>query len=124
VHKILPLKPGIKIFIKNIDPAVAAGYGTVVKKPEQADVAVIRINAPSQYIKGTGPFGRLFRSGDLDFKEKDLKKILDIVNKLPALVDIYLDRPAVIPEIAKASAELLANFGCHFSPAHGTLGDW
>jgi beta-glucosidase len=31
--------------------------------------------------------------------------------QIPTIVDIYLDRPAVIPEITEASAALLANFG-------------
>jgi beta-glucosidase len=30
---------------------------------------------------------------------------------VPAIVDIYLDRPAVIPEIAAQCTALLANFG-------------
>jgi beta-glucosidase len=30
---------------------------------------------------------------------------------VPTIIDIYLDRPAVIPEIADGSAALLANFG-------------
>ncbi|MGH2547941.1 MAG: glycoside hydrolase family 3 C-terminal domain-containing protein, partial [Thermomicrobiales bacterium] len=30
---------------------------------------------------------------------------------VPTIVDIYLDRPAVIPEIDEASAALLVNFG-------------
>ena len=34
-----------------------------------------------------------------------------ILEKVPTVVDIYLDRPAVIPEIAGESAALLANFG-------------
>lgn len=33
------------------------------------------------------------------------------MKELPAVVDIYLDRPAVIPEIAAASKGLLADFG-------------
>ena len=31
--------------------------------------------------------------------------------RIPTIVDIYLDRPAVIPEIAEMSTGLLANFG-------------
>ena len=45
------------------------------------------------------------------FKERDLARILEIMAKVPTIVDLYLDRPAVIPEIAAASAALLANFG-------------
>jgi beta-glucosidase len=109
--KTLPLKSGIKVYLLNVDPEKAGKYGKVVKKPEEADVAVLRIKSPSQHIKGTGLMGRLFSSGDLDFKEKELKEILDIINRVPSVVDIYLDRPAVIPEIAEASRGLLADFG-------------
>ena len=35
----LPLKTGaLKIYIKNIDPKVAAQYGTIVEKPEDAQI--------------------------------------------------------------------------------------
>jgi beta-glucosidase len=109
--KTLPLKIGIKVFVVNIDPEKAGKYATVVKKPEDADFAILRIKSPSQIIEGTGIFGRLFSSGDLDFKEKDLEIILEMLNKVPSIVDIYLDRPAVIPEISESSKGLLANFG-------------
>ena len=55
--------------------------------------------------------GKLFSSGDLDFKEKEIDEILKILGKVPSVVDIYLDRPAVIPEISKMSKGLLADFG-------------
>jgi beta-glucosidase len=109
--KTLPLKTGIKVYLVNVDPEKAGKYATVVKKPEEADCAILRIKSPSQHIKGTGLMGRLFSSGDLDFKGKELEEILKILNRVPSVVDIYLDRPAVIPEIAAASKGLLANFG-------------
>jgi beta-glucosidase len=110
-EKTLPLKNGIKVFVVNVDPEKAGKYATVVKKPEDADFAILRIKSPSQITEGTGIFGRLFSSGDLDFKEKELKIILGILNKVPSIVDLYLDRPAVVPEIAASSKGLLANFG-------------
>jgi beta-glucosidase len=108
---ILPLKQGLKIYIKNVDPVKAGKYGIVVEKPEQADIAIIRIKAPSEHLKGTGLIGNLIRGGDLDFKEKEKAEILTLLRKIPTIVDIYLDRPAVIPEIASASKGLLADFG-------------
>jgi beta-glucosidase len=110
---VLPLKHGIKIFIKNIDPVKAGKYGVVVDKPEKADISIIRIKAPSEHLKGTGITGRFIRGGDLDFKDKEKKEILSILKKAPAIVDIYLDRPAVIPEIALTCKGLLANFGAN-----------
>jgi beta-glucosidase len=108
---VLPLKKGIKIYIQNIDPEVASSYGTVVTNPSDADFAVIRIKAPRQPLKGAGPMGNFFSSGDLDFKGKVKTGILDLCAKVPTIVDIYLDRPAVIPEIAASAKGLLANFG-------------
>jgi beta-glucosidase len=109
----LPLKPGIRIYVENIDPDVAGKYATVVEKPGDADFAILRLRTPSQPLKGAGPLGRIFASGDLDFKEKELKDLLKTLNRVPSIVDIYLERPAVIPEIAEASKGLLANFGAN-----------
>ena len=54
-----------------------------------------------------------FHAGDLDFKGQELAHILEICEKTPTIVDIYLDRPAVIPEIVAQSATLIANFGAN-----------
>ena len=54
-----------------------------------------------------------FHAGDLDFKEPEKSRILNILNRVPTVVDIYLERPAVIPEIAERSAALLGNFGAN-----------
>jgi beta-glucosidase len=107
----LPLKEGIKIYIKGIDPIVASKYCEVVKKPEEAEYAIIRLQTPTEYIRGTGILGRYFSSGDLDFKGRERSEILNLLNEVPTIVDIELNRAAVIPEISKASRCLLANFG-------------
>ena len=36
---------------------------------------------------------------------------LNLLKTVPTIVDIYLDRPAVIPEIAAQSKALIADFG-------------
>jgi len=111
--KVLPLKEGLKIYCENIDTKAVSNYATVVEKPEQADFALIRLKAPSQYLKGSGMLGRLFGSGDLDFKGKEKKEVLDLLQKVPSVVDVYLDRPAVIPEIVQVSRGLFVNFGAN-----------
>jgi beta-glucosidase len=121
----LPLTDTPKIYIENIDPDIAARFGKVVEKPTQADLAIIRIEAP--YYPHDGLLEGFFHSGDLDFKGKEKARILNLLKTVPTVVDIYLDRAAVIPEIAENSAALIANFGAtdeivleaiwgHFSP--------
>jgi beta-glucosidase len=110
--KILPLQAGkMKIYVKNIDSAVAAKYGTVVKKPGDADIAIIRLNTPFYPVQTDIPLAKLFHHGDLDFKGKEKDSILQLLKKVPTIVDIYLDRPAVIPEISASAKGLLGDFG-------------
>jgi beta-glucosidase len=108
---VLPLKKGIKIYVKNVDAAKAAKFGTVVDKPEQADIAIVRLQTPSEVLPNSGILGQLMKSGDLGFKEKEKLEILELLAKVPAIVDIYLSRAAVIPEISAASRGLFASFG-------------
>ena len=110
--KKLPLKPGtLKLYIKNIDPKVASEYGVVVDKPADADIAIIRLNTPFYPVATKNPFALMFHHGDLDFKGKRKDSLLMLIRSTPAIVDIYLDRPAVIPEISEAAKGLLADFG-------------
>ncbi|HEY8933702.1 MAG TPA: glycoside hydrolase family 3 N-terminal domain-containing protein [Cyclobacteriaceae bacterium] len=105
----LPLQSGIKIYVQDIDQETASKYATVVDKPEDADVAIIRLATP--YEPREGFVESLFHHGDLDFKGEEKEKILKLLNTVPTIVNFYFDRPAVIPEIAEKSAGLLGNFG-------------
>jgi len=109
-EKALPLKSSVKIYVEGMDRKTASTYATVVDKPEEADFAIIRLSTPFEPRKGY--VESLFHHGDLDFKGEQKKKILDLLDKVPTIVDIYMERPAVIPEIAEKSAGLIANFGC------------
>ena len=108
----LPLQSRPKLYIENVDPAVAAQYGDVVENLADADLAILRLKTPFQPRDGIF-LERMFHAGDLDFKEPELSRILAILAAKPTIVDIYLDRPAVIPEIAAGCAALLANFGAN-----------
>jgi beta-glucosidase len=110
--KVLPLVPGkLKIYVRNVDPRVAAQYGTVVDQPEKADIAILRLNTPYYPVKTDIPIAALFHHGDLDFKGKQKDSILQLLKAVPTIVDIYIDRAAVIPEISAGAKGLLADFG-------------
>jgi len=110
-HNILPLKGKLKIYVRNINPDVASRYAEVVNDPQKADIAILRLDAPYEPRKGF--LEQMFHHGDLDFKGKQKEEILRLLNKVPTIVDIYLDRPAVIPEIAADAVALLADFGAN-----------
>lgn len=106
---VLPLTGRPKLYVEGMSAEAAARFGDVVESPDTADFAILRLATP--YEPRQGFLESMFHSGDLDFKEPELARILTILGKVPTIVDIYLERPAVIPEIAEASAALIANFG-------------
>jgi beta-glucosidase len=109
---VLPLKKAnLRIYVKNVNPEVAARYGKVVSTPKEADIAILRLSTPWVAVKTDIPMAQGFHHGDLDFKEKELAEILDVCKIVPTVVDIYLDRPAVIPEISQAAKAVVANYG-------------
>jgi len=106
---VLPITGRKKIYLENLSTELAAEYGQVVSTLEEADFAIIRIAAPN--YPHDGFLDRRFHSGDLDFKGEEKQRLSDLMSKVPTIVDIYLDRAAVIPDIAENSVALIANFG-------------
>ena len=105
----LPLSARPKLYLENVDPEVASAYGEVVQTVAEADLAILRLVTP--FEPRDGPLDRYFHAGDLDFKQPELGRILGILAEVPTVVDLFLDRAAVIPEIAAACAALVVNFG-------------
>ena len=104
----LPLSAGLRVYTENIGSDVAARYFSVVERIEDADVAILRLEAP--YERRAGQFAAFFHAGSLEFPADDLARILAIINRIPTIVDVYLDRPAVIPLLAERAGALVATF--------------
>jgi beta-glucosidase len=102
----LPLAPGRRVYL---DGLTAAGL-EVVDRPEDADVAIVRRNAPFEPRDGSF-IERLFHAGDLDFKEPELGRLLELARTVPTVLVLHLERPAVIPELAEACAAVVGVFG-------------
>jgi beta-glucosidase len=106
----LPLSGRPKIYVEGIDPAALAADADVVTDLQQADVAILRIAAPFE-PRDELFLESMFHAGSLAFSTEARERLLTIARTVPTIIDIYLDRPAVIPELADASAALIANFG-------------
>ncbi len=107
----LPLQGAPKIFVKNIEPSIAARYAEVVDTPEDADFAILRLQTPWVPVETKNPFAQGFHHGDLDFKGEAKAEILSLLKTVPTIVVLYLDRPAVIPEISDMAKALLTEYG-------------
>ena len=107
---LLPLRGRPKLYLENIAPEVADEYGEVVDQPSAADAAILRLSTPweprDQYFLEAH-----FHAGSLAFDAAEIERIQAIAAQTPTVIDIYLERPAVMPELAGAAAGVIANFG-------------
>jgi beta-glucosidase len=112
-QQVLPLKGLPKLHVRNINTDVAANYGTVVDDPKQADFAIIRLDTPWVPLETKNQFQQGFHHGDLDFKGEVKEDILTLCNTVPTIVVLYLDRPAVFPEINAAAKAVIGEYGAN-----------
>jgi beta-glucosidase len=105
----LPLGTDQAVYVENIGSAAAARLGRVVDNPADADLAVMRLDAP--YEPRPGGFESFFHAGSLEFPATERDRIVGVCKQLPTIIVLFLDRPAIVPEIADAAAALLVEFG-------------
>ncbi|MDR1851466.1 MAG: glycoside hydrolase family 3 C-terminal domain-containing protein [Propionibacteriaceae bacterium] len=105
----LPIAPGIKVYLEGMSSQVLPTGVRPVIDPSQADVAIIRTKAP--FEPRPGGFESMFHAGSLEFPEKDLEHIRSVAEAVPTLVDVYLDRPAILGPIPELAGALTVSFG-------------
>jgi beta-glucosidase len=106
---VLPLTQGIKLYLEQIDPALASEYGRIVASPEEADYALIRLQTP--WEERDGFVEQFFHQGSLEFDPDEVERLLEIAKNTPTIFFIYLDRAVVMPELNAAATAIVAEFG-------------
>jgi beta-glucosidase len=107
--QILPLRKGRRIYLEGVSEDVASTYGEVVADPAGADVALLRLKAP--YEPRPGGFEAMFHAGSLEFSATDRDHHAAICAAVPTIVDVYLDRPAVLTDLTRGAAAVLGSYG-------------
>lgn len=111
----ISLIPGrTRLYVSGMDAnaARAAGF-TVVPRIDDADVALVRIAAPYESLHPGYFFGGIQHEGSLAFpaESKDLTEVRAAAAKKPTIVDVYLDRPAILTPFKPLGVTLFASFG-------------
>jgi beta-glucosidase len=116
---LLPLKATgangpLRVYAVGIDTGAVRRAGwSVASDPAQADVAIVRLEAPFETLHPGYVFGAMQHEGTLAFHE-GMKKYDDAMRlsaQLPTVVTVYLDRPAVLTPLKGKARAILANFG-------------
>lgn len=99
-----------RIYVEGLHAEAAARLGTVVERPEDADLALIRIGAPFQ-PRDDLFLEAWFHQGDLAFTPGLAHRLARIRAHCPLVLDVDLDRAAVLTDIAPVTDTLTGTFG-------------
>ncbi len=105
----LPFTTGLRLYVEGIDAEVASAYGEVVATPAEADLAIIRLQAPFEQRDTT--FENFFHAGSLEFSDEVLDHVRAIARAVPTVVDVLADRPPILQPITDAAAAVTVNWG-------------
>ncbi|KAI0885857.1 glycoside hydrolase family 3 protein [Annulohypoxylon maeteangense] len=111
---ILPLRnlgPQTKFYVEGFNATyITSRNYSVVTSVEDADYALLRLAAP--YEPRPGGFESMFHAGSLEFSDEEKTRQAAIYAAgVPTVVDMMLDRPAAVPEVAEGATAMLASFG-------------
>ncbi|MDK0524345.1 glycoside hydrolase family 3 C-terminal domain-containing protein [Streptomyces sp. ML-6] len=100
----------LRLYAEGLSAAALGNRAHLVDAPEEADVAVLRLAAPFEQRGEEGTLEYFFHAGSLDFPEEEIERVRRICRTVPTVIDVYLDRPAVLTPLAEDAAALTANF--------------
>jgi hypothetical protein len=109
----VPIRRGTKVWLFHIAPDEAKARGlVVVDTPAQAEVAIIRAETPSEELHLGYFFGSRQHEGRLNLQAGDpAYDALLQCGKTPAVMTVYIDRPAILTDVKDKVAALYADFG-------------
>ncbi|MFL6153069.1 MAG: glycoside hydrolase family 3 protein [Ornithinibacter sp.] len=108
--RLLPLAAGLRIYAENVRPEVVARHGIPVERPEDADVALVRLSAPFE-PRSDLFLESWFHAGSLDFPPGLVVRMQRIAAACPLVVDVTLDRPAVLTPLLPVATAVVASYG-------------
>ncbi|WP_392544669.1 glycoside hydrolase family 3 protein [Oryzobacter telluris] len=106
----LPLRPGLRIYAENVAEDVVRRHGTPVSRPEDADLALVRLSAPYD-VRSDLFLESWFHQGSLDFPPGLVARLRRVAAACPLVVDVILDRPAVLTPLLPFTAALVGTYG-------------
>jgi beta-glucosidase len=112
--KLLPLRGATRVYLHHVAAEAATRAGlTVVTDPAQADVAIMRLAAPSERLHPQYVFGQFIQEGSLAFQDgdPDYEAFKRVSAAVPTVATVYLSRPAILTPIRNGARAVIANFG-------------
>lgn len=99
-----------QFYVEGFEKSELEKYGIqIVDNAEDADYALLRMGAP--FEPRLGGFEAGYHAGSLSFNGTEQARQAEIFKAAPTIVDIALDRPAVVPEIFELANAVFGSYG-------------
>ncbi|GAB2590179.1 glycoside hydrolase family 3 protein [Microlunatus antarcticus] len=107
---VLPLRPGLRLYVEGWPETAAARLGEVVGDPAEADVAVVRLEAPFE-PRDDLFLETFFHQGSLAYRPGLVARLRQIARTTPLIIGANLERPALLAAFADVATVLLTDVG-------------
>jgi beta-glucosidase len=108
---LLPLAAGTRVYSPDLGQEELREHGIPVPGPAEADVSILRLRAPYE-ARNSYFLEAMFHAGRLDFDAGTLARVAELSQITPVILDVYLDRPAILGTLADDAAAIIVNYGC------------
>jgi beta-glucosidase len=114
--ELLPLRAQARLYLDGFDSVPASLAARAVPNAAEADVIIVKVNAPYAVRKGNEAFFKNTHEGGLVFAGADNAGDLAAIERAlasgkPVVVVMSMERPAVLAEFLARSGAVLATFG-------------
>jgi beta-glucosidase-like glycosyl hydrolase len=112
----LPLRAGTRVYVDGFagddhgDPVVREEELVLVTDPGDAEVAVVRVDAPWEHRDDLF-LEAWFHQGSLEFAPETVARIAALSERLPVVIVVTLDRPAILTPLAATAAAMVGVYG-------------
>ena len=107
---LLPLPRGARVYAEGIEPEALARAVTPAATAQEADLAIVRIAAPFE-PRDDLFLESYFHQGSLELPPGLVHRLRMIAQQTPLVVDVALDRPAILTPLIDALVGLTVTFG-------------
>lgn len=107
----LPLSGQPRLYVEGAEPETFAGWAHIVESPHDADVVIVRTATPWEQRGEPGDVEALFHAGSLAFHDDELDHLRELAAMAPLIVDVSLDRPAILEPVVRIASTIIVNFG-------------
>ncbi|MEY9853140.1 beta-glucosidase [Leifsonia sp. EB41] len=106
----LPVRPLTRVYAEGVDLAATDHDFVAVDAPDEAEIALVQLDSPWESDPAS-PLGDYFRTGSLEFADETVAHLRELASRMPVLLFVYLERPAVLTAVAPHAAAIVGHFG-------------